>query len=47
MLILAVSLFPFIARTLAEPVLGISFDEDGIKLLKQQVTQLLGRGMKQ
>ena len=47
MLILAVSLFPFIARTLAEPVLGISFDEDGIKLLKQQVTQLLDRGMKQ
>ena len=47
MLILAVSLFPFIARTLAEPGLGISFDEDGIKLLKQQVTQLLDRGMKQ
>lgn len=47
MLILAVSMFPFIARTLAEPVLGINYDEDGIKLLKQQVTQLLDRGMKQ
>ena len=47
MLILAVSLFPFIARTLAEPVLGIRYDEDGIELLKQQATQLLERGMKQ
>ena len=47
MLILAVSMFPFIARTLAEPVLGINYDEDGINLLKQQVTQLLDRGMKQ
>lgn len=46
MLILAVSMFPFIARTLSEPVLGIRYDEDGIKLLQQQVTQLLNRGMK-
>lgn len=47
MLIMAVSIFPFIARTLAEPVLGIRYDEDGIEFLKQQVTQLLDRGMKQ
>ena len=47
LLILAVSMFPFIARTLAEPVLGISYDEDGIEEHKQQVTQLLNRGMKQ
>ena len=45
MLILAVSMFPFIARTLAEPVLGISYDEDGIEYLNQQITQLLTRGM--
>ncbi len=45
MLILAVSIFPFIARALAEPVLGIRYDEDGIELLNQQITQLLKRGM--
>ena len=45
MLILAVCIFPFIARALAEPVLGISFDEDGIALLNQQVTELLKQGM--
>jgi len=47
MLILAVSMFPFIARTLAEPVLGIRYDKEGIKFLKQQITQLLKRGMTQ
>jgi len=45
MLIMAVSIFPFIARTLAEPVLGISYDEKGIELLTRQITQLLNRGM--
>jgi TetR/AcrR family transcriptional regulator len=44
-LILAVCIFPFIARTLAEPLLGIKFDEDGIELLNQQVTELLNHGM--
>lgn len=47
LMILAVSIFPFIARTLAEPVLGISYDEEGIELLTGQVTQLLNRGMTQ
>lgn len=47
MLILAVSMFPFIARTLAEPVLGIKYDEDGIKFLSNQVTQLFKRGISQ
>ena len=47
MLILAVSMFPFIARTLAEPVLGIKYDEDGIEFLNQQITQLLKRGISQ
>jgi AcrR family transcriptional regulator len=47
MLILAVSIFPFIARTLAEPVLGIKYDEDGIEFLNQQITQLLKRGISQ
>ena len=45
MLIIAVCVFPFIARTLAEPVLGIDFDAGGIDLLNRQITQLLKRGM--
>jgi len=44
-LIMAVCMFPFIARTLAEPLLGVRFDEDGIELLQQQVTELLKQGM--
>jgi TetR/AcrR family transcriptional regulator len=46
-LIMSVSIFPFIARTLAEPALGIKYDEEGIKFLNQQITQLLKRGMSQ
>jgi AcrR family transcriptional regulator len=44
-LILAVCVFPFIARSLAEPVLGIKFDDDGIKFLNQQISALLREGM--
>ena len=47
LLIMAVSVFPFIARTLAEPVLGIQFDENGTELLEQQITALLKQGMSQ
>jgi len=45
LLILAMCFFPFIARALAEPVLGIKFDENGVDLLKLQITELLTRGM--
>ena len=45
LLILAVSVFPFIARELAGPVLGVDFDDDGIEMLTQQVANLLTRGM--
>ena len=45
LLILGASVFPFIARTLAEPVLGIDFDEKGIEHLTQQITELLKRGL--
>lgn len=45
LLILGVSVFPFIARSLVEPVLGIDFDEEGIEFLTQQITELLKRGM--
>lgn len=44
-LILSMCVFPFVARTLAEPLLGIEFDEDGIELLNQQVSKLLTQGM--
>ena len=47
LLILGVSIFPFIARTMAETVLGIKYDEDGIEFLNQQITQLLRRGISQ
>lgn len=47
LLILAVSFFPFIARTLAEPLLGIKYDEDGIEFLNHQIAQLLTRGISQ
>lgn len=45
LLIMAMCVFPFIARALAAPVLGIKFDDNGVDLLKQQITELLKRGM--
>lgn len=44
-LIMAMCAFPFIARTLAEPVLSMSYDQDGIELLNQQITELLRQGI--
>jgi TetR/AcrR family transcriptional regulator len=44
-LIMALCVFPFIARALAEPALGIKFDEKGIELLNKQITELLQRGL--
>lgn len=44
-LVLAMCVFPFIARALAEPVLGIDFDDRGVELLNQQITELLKQGM--
>jgi TetR/AcrR family transcriptional regulator len=44
-LVIAMCAFPFIARALAEPVLGIKYDKDGIELLNQQITELLRQGM--
>lgn len=45
MMIIAMCAFPFVARTLAEPVLGVSYDKNGIESLKQQIMQLLRHGM--
>lgn len=44
-LILGVCFFPFIARDLAGPALGIRYDAEGTALLTRQVTQLLRHGM--
>lgn len=44
-LIMAMCVFPFIARALAEPVLGIDFDEQGFELLNTQITELLKQGL--
>ena len=45
LLILAICVFPFIARSLAEPVLGVKFDDDGMKTLHQQISALLSEGI--
>jgi AcrR family transcriptional regulator len=44
-LIMAMCVFPFIARALAEPVLGIDFDEAGIEQLNTQISGLLKQGL--
>lgn len=45
LMILALCFFPFIARSLAEPIFGISFGTDAAKTLTSQVANLLQRGM--
>ncbi len=45
LLLLSVSLFPFLARDLAEPVLGLSYKPAGLKILDTHISDLLERGM--
>jgi len=45
LLIIALSVFPLVARTLAEPVLGINFEPAGINVLVRHVADLLDHGM--
>jgi AcrR family transcriptional regulator len=45
LMILATCFFPFIARPLAEPVLGINFGTGGADTLTQNVSDLLKRGL--
>jgi AcrR family transcriptional regulator len=42
--LLSLCAFPFFARNLAEPVLGISYDEAGLEKLEQHITLLLSEG---
>jgi TetR/AcrR family transcriptional regulator len=37
--------FPFISRSLAEPVLGISYDEAGMRKIEQNIKETLTRGL--
>lgn len=37
--------FPFISRSLAEPVLGIPYDREGIRNIEQNIRELLRRGL--
>ncbi|MGD8385041.1 MAG: TetR/AcrR family transcriptional regulator [Lysobacterales bacterium] len=45
LLLIALSVFPFIARTLAEPGLGISYGAGGIDKLIRHITELIESGM--
>lgn len=45
MLVIAMCIFPFVARALTEPALGINYDDKGIEFLSQQISQLLNHGM--
>jgi len=45
LLIIALCVFPFVARSLAESVLGVDFKTSGIDSLSRHVSQLLNNGM--
>lgn len=45
LLLLALSIFPFIIRDVAEPGLNITYDEAGLQKLEQHVGRLLGEGI--
>ena len=45
LMILAMCFFPFIARSLAEPVFGIDLESKGADTLTQHVSELLKRGL--
>jgi len=47
LLVISLCVFPFVARTLAEQSLDIGFDQNGIDLLNQQITEMLKRGLTQ
>lgn len=46
LLMLSLCFFPFVARPAAETVLGIDYDEAGLRTLSRHVTGLLERGMR-
>lgn len=46
LLVLAMCVFPFVARPLAEKALGVRYDAAGVDHLEEHVTMLLKRGLK-
>jgi AcrR family transcriptional regulator len=46
LLMLSLCMFPFVARPAAETVLGVAYDEAGLRRLLQHVTALLERGLR-
>ena len=44
LLLLALSVFPFIVRDVAGPGLGIAYDEAGLDAMQNHITRLLGEG---
>ncbi|MBT8040473.1 MAG: TetR/AcrR family transcriptional regulator [Xanthomonadales bacterium] len=45
LLLLALSVFPFIVRGVAEPALGIRYDKAGLQSLEEHVLRLLNEGL--
>ena len=45
LLLLGISVFPFIVRNVAEPGLGIAYDEAGLVELEHHVDRLLAEGL--
>ena len=45
LMLMSLCIFPFIARPVAEPVLGIGYSKEGLQDYLQQMTSLLSKGM--
>lgn len=43
--LLGLCVFPFISRSMAEPALGVSYDESGIQKIERHIMELLERGL--
>lgn len=43
--LLGLCTFPFISRSMAEPALGVSYDESGIQAIERHIMELLERGL--
>jgi hypothetical protein len=42
---MAISMFPFIARGVAESALGVEYDDAGLEAIQSHVQRLLERGL--
>jgi TetR/AcrR family transcriptional regulator len=46
LMLLSLCVFPFIARSVSEPHMGVTYDADGIQSYADQLRRLISRGMK-